>query len=111
MVFGIVARGHDNAAIELRMAGRKVDFFGSAQPDIVDVDALRDETFSQRRFNRRAAQADIVTECHCFGANNLRVGTADAPRDRFIELIRDPAANVVGFETAQGLHTPQGSCR
>src|SRR5690606_30096956 len=102
----IVARGDHDAAVELLVESGEVDDLGADDADIEHVDARVGEAARERRREGRARQADIAPDGHPACADELGVSAADAVGDVLVELARDAAADVVGLETGDFLHSP-----
>src|SRR5690606_6542390 len=74
--------------------------------DIEHVDARVGEAPHQCRREARARETDVASDGHPARADELRIGAADAVRDILVELARDAAADVVGLEAIDFLHSP-----
>src|SRR5690606_5241040 len=106
VVFGIVAGSYRDTAIhrlaiDLRMKGREVDFFGTAQTDIENIDAAVAQPIRQGLFKRLAGQSNIAADDNLFRLDDLRISAADAIGDFVVELIRNATTHVIGFKTRQ----------
>ena len=96
----MAGRDH-NAPVHAGMGGREVDFLRATETDIVDIHPLFPQARREGALDRLAAETDIVAEHHLARLNDLGEGAAYAARNILIELIRYPAAYIVGLETIQ----------
>ena len=73
-----------NATTKLAVAGSEINFFRAALANIKDIHPRLAQPLYQRHFDGLAAQANIVTDHHRIGLNNVCVGATDAVGHIFI---------------------------
>jgi hypothetical protein len=88
------------------MNGGEVDFLGPAQADVDHVGAAGREPRDQGLGEHRAFQPHVAPEHHTPRAQFRNEGAAEIPGERRVDLLRDPAPDVVGQETGQVGHLP-----
>ncbi|MNT30676.1 hypothetical protein D3C72_1664840 [compost metagenome] len=81
------------------MEGGEIDLFGAGQADIKHIHTGVLQPLCQRQFQRFAGETHIAAEHNGFRFQVFAVRAANAPRDIFIQLFTQFAANIVGFET------------
>ena len=101
VIFGIVAGSHHNAAVHLVMAGGKIHLLGAAQADIKHIRAGGHEAGAECLGNVGTGQPDVVAHDDFFRASDFHVSASDFFGQDRIQLIGNPASQVVGFKTGQ----------
>ena len=99
VIHRIMAGGHFNTAVNAQVESGKINLFGARHTNIQHIHACILQSFRQRQLQRLAGQAHIAAEDDGFWLQELAVSAANTPRDIFIQLFAQPAANIVGFET------------
>ncbi|CZY75713.1 Uncharacterised protein [Enterobacter cloacae] len=95
-----VMAGRDfNPAVHAQVEGGKIDLFGTGKADIQHVHARVLQPFRQRQLQGFAGQTHVATQYDSFRFQVFAVRAADAPRNVFIQLFTQLAANIVGFKT------------
>ncbi|MNN92196.1 hypothetical protein D3C81_2104390 [compost metagenome] len=94
-----MAGSHFDTAIHTEVEGGEIDFFGTRQADIQHVHARITQAFRQRHLQRLAGQTHIAAEHDGFRFQELTVCAANPPRNLFVQLFAQLAANIVGFKT------------
>ena len=78
--------------------------FGATEPEVEYLDATRHETVSQSLKQRQRGMADVATERDTLRREKLGVGEAETVGQVRIQLVRHPAADVIGLEGRQAAH-------
>ena len=101
VVFRVVAGGDHDAAVHAVVAGGKVHLFGATQADVVNVGTGRHQAGAERLGDFRAGQADVIADDHFLCTGNFHIGPADFFCQGRVQLVRNPAPEVIGFEAGQ----------
>ena len=94
----VVARRDHDAAVHLARERRVIDDLRAAETDVVDVDAGIEQALLQRLADLFAREADVATDDHFPGLDELGVCPPDAIRDVLVQLARNASAQVVRLE-------------
>ena len=99
VVHRIVAGGHFNTTVHAQVEGGKVNLFGPGKSDIQHVHARVLQPFRQRQLQGFTGQTHVAAQHDGLRLQVFAIGAANAPRDIFIQLFAQLAANIVGFKT------------
>ena len=100
----IVAGGHHDAPVQLLGEGREVRPFRAPQADVEHIRATVHQAALEGGGQLRAGESDVVADRHAARLDEGGIGTPDVVDERFVDLIRDAAADVVGLERIQIAH-------
>ena len=100
-----MAGGDHDAAVQTEVEGREVDLLRAALTDVDDVGAGTHQTGGQRLGDLGTGQADIVTDDDAPGAEKLDVGSPDIAGQLRVQLVGNPAPDVVGFEAGEAFRS------
>jgi hypothetical protein len=86
------------------MTGSEVDFFGTTKTYVEYIHSGINKPIRERSTNTLAAQPYVITNHNFLGLQESCIGPTYAVGNIFVELVRNPSTDVVGFETAEGIH-------
>ncbi len=93
-----MAGGDHDPAIHALVKSREIDFLGPALPDVQHIHAGITQAFDQCRADLRTAQANIVADHDGARRNHLDIGSPYAVGDFGVQLVGNPATDIVGLE-------------
>ena len=100
----IMACGDHDAAVISAVKGCEVHALRAADPDVINVHAAVGKSTAQRIGERGARQPDIAAHDDATRGEELRVAASHAVSDFVIQVVRNPAPQVIGLEAGNRLH-------
>ena len=104
VVPGVMAGRHRDTAVQAGMGGGEVYLLGARQADVMNIHPLLQQALHQGALDRLAGQPDVVSHHHLARPDDLGIGAPYAPGDILVQLVRHPAADVVGLEAGKLVH-------
>src|SRR5207253_8537697 len=94
----VVARRHRDAAVEFFRKRSEVRALRAPQADVESIHTGIDQAALECRGELRAREPDVVPDGDLPGLYKGGIGATDVIGQRIVDLIGDPAADIVGLE-------------